>query len=336
MRQPRPHASTLGAATVFHRLPPTGVCRVSELEAHKSDTPPDVWIAQRAAEQDGVVSASQLAAAGLNRTAIKVRARNGRLHRVHVGVYAVGHPSLSLTGRFKAGTLACEPDGALGYRAGGAHWGFMEWDEDAYVIEITTPYSAPRRRAGLRIHRTRLLDPRDFTHHKGIPITTPARTLLDLAEVLPDKGLRRAVRRAQALNLAQVRQIADVLTRANGRAGAKRLAALIADGPAPTRSDLEDIVLDIVDGGGLRRPQINRRFGRVYPDLRWPEQRLTVECDGATWHEGRLAREDDAERQARLEADGERVLRVSWQQACSQPEQTLSRMIAAGAPLRAQ
>ena len=282
-----------------------------------------------------MVSASQLLAAGLNRTAIKVRARRGHLHRVHSGVYAVGHPSLSLSARFMAGVLACEPDGNLGYRAGGAHWELMSWD-DAYLIDITTPYSAPRRHPGLRIHRTRLLDPRDFIRHKGIPVTTPARTLLDLAEVLPDKGLRRAVRQAQALNLAQVRQMADVLTRANGRKGAHRLAALIADGAAPTRSDLEDIVLDIVDNGGLRRPHINRRLGRVYPDLRWPERRLTVECDGAQWHQGKLAGEDDSERQARLEADGERVLRVSWQQAFFHPEQTLARMIAAGAPMRSE
>ena len=131
-----------------------------------------------------------------------------------------------------------------------------------------------------------------------------------------------------------MRQIADVLTRAQGRRGAQRLAALIADGPTPTRSDLEDLVLGVVVDGGLRRPpEINRRHGSVYPDLRWPELRLTVECDSKTWHSGKLASEDDAERQARLEADGERVLRVTWQQALKNPEQTIARLIAAGVPL---
>ena len=168
--------------------------------------------------------------------------------------------------------------------------------------------------------------------HDGIPITTPARTLLDLADVLPDKGLRRAVRQAQALQLTNMRQIADVLTRARGRRGANRLAALIADGPTPTRSELEDLVLGAVLDGGLTRPEINRRRGSVYPDLRWPEQRLTVECDSKTWHDGRLAGEDDAERRARLEADGERVLRVTWAQALKSPEQTVARIAAAGAP----
>jgi very-short-patch-repair endonuclease len=129
-----------------------------------------------------------------------------------------------------------------------------------------------------------------------------------------------------------VRQIADVLGRANGRRGAARLAALVADGPAPTRSEFEDVVLDLILGAGLRRPAINERLGAVFPDLRWPDRRLTVECDSAAWHDGKLAREDDAERQARLEATGERVLRVTWHQAVTRPRQTLARMIAAGAP----
>jgi very-short-patch-repair endonuclease len=288
-------------------------------------------VASLAAEQHGVVSAAQLHAIGLNCEAIRVRLHNGRLHRIHRGIYAVGHQALALPARFMAATLACEPDGVLSYRSCGAHWEFMRWD-GRYLIELTVSGSGSRSRPGLRIHRTRSLDLRDVARHNGIPVTTPARTLLDLADELPDKGLRRAVRQAQALQLTNVRLIADVLTRANGRHGARRLAALISDGPAPTRSELEDLVLELVLRGGLQRPQINRRLGGVYPDLRWPEQRLTVECDGAAWHSGRLAREDDAQRQARLEACGERVLRVTWQQALSQPQQTLARLVAAGAP----
>jgi very-short-patch-repair endonuclease len=89
--------------------------------------------------------------------------------------------------------------------------------------------------------------------------------------------------------------------------------------------------LDLILGAGLRRPAINERLGAVFPDLRRPEQRLTVECDGAAWHDGELAREDDAERQARLETSGERVLRVTWRRAVTRP-QTLARLTAAGAP----
>jgi hypothetical protein len=289
-------------------------------------------VAERAAEQFGAVSAADLLELGLTRTAIAVRLRCGRLHRVHLGVYAVGHGALSLDGRFMAATLACGPRSVLAYRSASGHWTILDW-EDRYLIEVIASGSGGRRRPGLRIHRTRNLDERDVTRHRGIRVTTPARTLLDLADVLPDKGLRRAVRQAQALNLVSVRQIADVLTRAQGRRGAPRLAKLLAEGPTPTRSDLEDLVLGVVVDGGLRRPpQINRRHGSVYPDLRWPEQRLTVECDSKTWHDGKLASEDDADRQARLEAGGERVLRVTWQQALKNPEQTVARLIAAGVP----
>jgi hypothetical protein len=219
----------------------------------------------------------------------------------------------------------------LSHRAAAACWGFIAWDE-AYPIEVTVPWSGPRSRPGLRVHRTRLTEPRDVARHRGIPITTVERTLLDLAEELPDKGLRRAVRRSQALYLTNVRLIADVLSRAGGRRGASRLAALIADGPAPTRSELEDIVLGLIVEAGLRRPEINARLDSVVPDLRWPDLRLTLECDGARWHDGRLAREDDAQRQARLEAQGERVLRLSWQQALLRPRQTIDRLVAAGVP----
>ncbi|MEA2220947.1 MAG: hypothetical protein QOJ35_3573 [Solirubrobacteraceae bacterium] len=294
------------------------------------DTPPDVRVAILAAEQDGVVSTAQLHARGLNNAAIAVRVRNGRLHRIHQGVYAVGHEAITLRGRFMAAVLACGDGAVLSHAAAGALWGFLTWDER--LPEVTVVGSGGRRRPGLRIHRARGLDPRDVRRNLAIPVTTVERALLDLADDLPDKGLRRATRQAQAMNLTNVRLIADVLTRADGRRGARRLARLIADGPAPTRSELEDVVLDLVVAAGLARPQINRRLGRVYPDLRWPQERLTVECDGRAWHAGKLATEDDAERQARLEADGERVLRVTWQQVVAQPQLTVRRLVAAGAP----
>jgi very-short-patch-repair endonuclease/predicted transcriptional regulator of viral defense system len=282
-----------------------------------------------AAEQEGVVATRQLLALGFTNAAIQRRVRTGQLHRIHHGVYAVGHTALSLCGRFKAAVLAGGDSAALSHYSAGTLDGYLAWDDRRPEVTVV---GSTRHHAGLRIHRTRRLHERDVFRNRVIPITTPARTLLDLADVLSDKELRRAVRQAQAMNLTSVRAIADVLTRADGRRGAQRLAALIADGPTPTRSDLEDLVLGVVVDAGLKRPQINRRLGRVYPDLRWPEQRLTVECDSTTWHSGKLATEDDSVRQARLEAGGERVLRVTWQQALQQPRQTVARLVAAGAP----
>ena len=193
-----------------------------------------------------------------------------------------------------------------------------------------------RRHPGLRIHRTRSLDRDDLTRHHGIPVTSPARTLLDLAATLDDKPLRAATRRAQSLYRVNVRQLAEALARHQGRRGAARLAKIIATGPAPTKSELEDVVLDLILRGGLVHPDVNVALcldgRRIVPDFRWPEQRLVVEADSKQWHDNPLAREDDAERQALLEAHGERVLRVTWAQAIARPTPTLARLRAAGAP----
>jgi very-short-patch-repair endonuclease len=186
------------------------------------------------------------------------------------------------------------------------------------------------------VHRTKLLEERDLAARDGIPITAPARTLVDLASVLDQRALRRAVRQAQSLGLVDHRGLADAMNRLRPRRGIVKLARVLAAGPAPTRSELEDVVLDLLLRGGFERPDVNvplflgRR--RVIPDFRWPAQRLVVEADGAAWHDDKLAREDDAERQALLEAHGERVLRVTWRQAVGERALTLARFRAAGAP----
>lgn len=191
---------------------------------------------------------------------------------------------------------------------------------------------------GIRVRRTIALPPQDCFGERGIPITSPARTLLDFASIAPRGLLRRAVRQAQATHRVNLREIAEVLTRFRRRKGAPALAELVARGPAPTRSELEDIVLDLLLHGGLEHPDVNtplRLEGRtVVPDFRWPAQRLVVEADGAQWHSGMLAEEDDAERQAALEAFGERVVRVTWTQAVTRQAQTIARVKQAGAPSR--
>jgi very-short-patch-repair endonuclease len=318
--------------------PPNNEWRVCQPHADKVDTRPDVLVARRAADAWGVLSLDELAACGLSRDAVMKRVRNGRLHPLHRGVYAVGHVNLPLEGRFLAAVKACGHGAVLSHRSAAALWGFLDWD-DRYP-EVTVFGASRNVHHGIRIHRTTALDPHDTTHHKGIPLTSPARTLLDLATILDHRPLRRAVREAQSRQRVNLRQIAEVLGRHHRRRGSARLARIIATGPAPTRSELEDAVLDLILRRGLVRPDVNVpliiRGRRVIPDFRWPGQRLVVEADGAAWHGDRLAREDDAERQALLEAHGERVLRVTWEQAIARPGQTLSRIRAAGAPLAAR
>ena len=300
-------------------------------QGHQIPTPPDVQVALLAAEHHGRLSFQQLQGCGLSAKAILVRERRGQLHRVHRGVYAVGHEAWTLHGHFMAAVLAGGEGAVLSHFAAAALWGFLRWQPGAADVIVSGDRGRTQKR--LHVHRARELDQRDVTRHHGIPVTTAARTCLDIAARLSPERLRRPVRRAQAEHHTSVRQIADVLARANGHRGAKKLADLIATGPAPTRSELEDLVLDLLLRGGVPHPDVNKplvRLGRrIVPDFRWPRQRLVIEADGAAWHDGKLAREDDAERQAVLEACGERVIRVTWDQAVRRPDQLLARVWAA-------
>ncbi len=296
---------------------------------------PDKQIAEVAARQWGVVSLAQLRACGASREAVDVRVEAGRLHRLHAGVFAVGHAAVPLDGRFLAAVLACGDDAALSHYAAGAGWSTVKWD--GRRVDVTVPDTAPHAHRGVLVHRSLKLGPADVTSLRGIPITTPARTLVDLAGVLRGQALRRAVRETIVLGLATIPEILAAIDRAGRRRGTRALRAILATGPAPTRTVLEDVVLDLIVAGGFEPPAVNAPLsvgGRiVVPDFRWPDQRLIVEADGGAWHDNKLRREDDAERQAHLEAHGERVLRVTWQQAVSRRAETLGRLRAAGAPL---
>jgi hypothetical protein len=239
-----------------------------------------------------------------------------------------------LFGRFLAAVKACGPRALLSHFSAATLYRYVEWD--GRLIDVTVVGASRRRRPRLRVHRTAELDPRDHRIRDGIPLTSPARTILDLASMLPYAQLRRAVRQAQSVEKVTFRQLLDVIGRHPGRRGIRKLRAILATGPAPTRSELEDVVLDLILGGGFEHPEVNvpleLEARRVLPDFRWPERRLIVEADGQTWHDNKLAREDDAERQALLERHGEHVIRVTWDQAIRHPAETLARIRAAGAP----
>jgi hypothetical protein len=279
---------------------------------------PDNRVTLRAAQQWGVLSIDELLWCGLTRDMVSDRVRRGWLHPLHRGVYAVGHPNVPLNGRFLAATKAC--DGVLSHYSAATLHGLVPWDHR--LPEVTTPKA--RRHPGITTHRSHQVE---ATQRYGIPVTTPAATIRALSPVLPFNELRRLTRQAMSLNLVTIAE----LTPANGN-----LARIVATGHAPTRSELEDAVLALIAAGGFAPPDVNVPLnldGRtVIPDFRWPAQRLCIEADGAAWHDHRLAREDDAERQAILEAHGERVIRVTWAQATRRDRQTLARIEAAGAP----
>ncbi len=305
-----------------------GVCRSGGPIRPQIDKPPDCEVARRAAEQHGVVSTAQLRDCGLDSKAVSRRVRAGRLHPVHRGVYAVGHPALALAGRFVAAVLACRDDALLSHFAAAAYWGFFAWEDRR--IDVTVVGTTTRLIEGVRPHRATSMHERDVWRRDGMRVTSPARTLLDLAAVLPPPTLKRAARQAQAEQRVNIRQIAEILTRANGHRGVTKLLAIVADGPAPTRSDLEDLLLDLLDEGGIERPRINAPLTldgrRIVPDFLWPQTRLAVEADSRRWHDHSLVKENDAEKQAILEAHGYRVLRITWREIVARPPQTLARV----------
>lgn len=292
-------------------------------------------MARLASNQWGIVDLDELRRCGLTSKAVMARVRAGHLHPLYARVFAVGHTNLPEQGRILAAVKACGARSFASLHAAGELSGRIvrlgDRRPDVTVLGATT-----RRHPGIRVHRTTRLDPRDVTRIHGIPATTPARTLVDLAGVLTHTQLRRATREAQAQRLVALPQLVETLARLRPCRGAANLAKILATGPAPTRSELEDVVLDLILRGGIAHPAVNVPLTiggrRIVPDFRWPEQRLVVEADGAQWHDGELAREDDAERQALLEAAGERVVRVRWEQAVCRETQTLARFRAAGAP----
>jgi very-short-patch-repair endonuclease len=300
------------------------VCHLRALGGHKSTTP----VADLAAAQHGVLTVDELRACGLTTKQIRGRVAAGHLHRVHQGVYAVGHAGITPEGRFLAAVKACGPGAVLSHASAAMLYGLLSLDDRRPEVTIS------RRRAprGVTAHHARNLHPDDTWRHRGIPATSAARVALDLAARYDDLPLRRLMSRAKAANLTNHRLLGQQLDRAGGHQGRGRFARVLAADPPPTRSELEDRVHDLLLAAGFRAPDVNRALRlegrRVVPDFRWPDLRLVVEADGARWHDAIL----DAERQALLERHGERVLRVTWEDATAGIAGTVQRLDAAGAP----
>jgi predicted transcriptional regulator of viral defense system/very-short-patch-repair endonuclease len=279
-----------------------------------SGTTPDQRVAELAGRQWGVVSLAQVRALGLSDDAVRRRERARRLHRVHRGVYAVGHTVLGREGRRLAAVLACGEGAVLSHRSAAAHWGLLQ--SDATRIDVT----APRTRAGdanIRLHHSRSLIARDTTTHQGIPITSVARTLLDLAATVRPDRLERALAQAEHLELYDHRAIEDVLARANGHRGTGALTEATAREPQLTASEWEVRLLKLVRTAALPEPLVNLPldapdYGECRPDFHWPAHNLIVETDGWNSHRTRAAFERDRAKDAALTAAGYRVVRFTW------------------------
>ena len=293
----------------------------------------ELEMARRAAGSESVLDLDELRSCGFSQWAVRRRARQGRLHRIYEGVYAVGHPNISLKGRFIAATKACKPFGALSHRATGAYLEIRKWTERD--IEITVPRGVTREHPGIQLHRSTFITRADQMVRDGMLMTNATWTVVALAGVLPANELRAAVREALGLKIVSPRGILALLDRLGPVRGARTLKEILARS-APTRSEFEDVVYDLIACGGFALPEVNqplRLEGRtIVPDFRWPDQRLVIEADSSRWHDDALSRADDLERQAVLERHGDTVLRVRWDEAILRPRAARDRLAAAGAP----
>jgi very-short-patch-repair endonuclease len=277
----------------------------------------DSRIDEVASRQHGVVTLRQLEAVGLGKRGAAKRARNGRLHRIHRGVYAVGHRGLSLHGRFMAAVLACGDGAVISHTSAAVLWELLRPIDGP--VHVTVPTSSGRsKRRGIHIHRSPSLNPHRepspspsysqqlggrggrllITHRNNIPVTTVARTLEDLraTSLLSPHLIRRATRQAELKGY--------------------RLERVTTD---RTRSDLETLFLAIVRRNRLPRPEVNVKLGRWTVDFLWPTHRVVVETDFYAYHRGSVSFQDDHARDLDLRSAGYTVLRYDDTQLEAEP-----------------
>jgi len=273
----------------------------------------DREVADLAASQHGVVSRGQLAALGLSEAAIDHRLVRGTLHPLHRGVFAVGHRALRREGGWMAAVLAAGAGATLSHRSAAALWRVR--DTARGDVDVISSHHC--RRKG--IHARHIVLPRDeVTTEHGIPVTTPARTLFDLAALLTRQQLEAAITEAEVRRLTSPTSLADLVARHPGRRGIATLRRILEDtgriGRTLTRSELEVAFLALVDTHGLPRPITNRTSDHGELDATWPDARLVVEVDGYATHGTREAFEADRARDRALQVDGWRVLRLTSRQ----------------------
>jgi very-short-patch-repair endonuclease len=283
----------------------------------KSDQPrADALIAARASRQHGVVSRQQLVDAGLGRGAIEHRLSIGWLHRMHRCVYAVGHPPLTREARWMGAVLAYGDGAGLSHACATALWEIRPYRGEWIDVTIPSHNGRKRRRERIRVHRSSTLKADDVTTHRGIPVTTVARTLLDVAATLSEPSLARTVEQTEIRRLFDLTAVDETLARNPAHPGAKRLrrALELYRHDELTRSELEATFRALCDAHGLPHPLVNHIVDGKEVDFLWPDQRLIVETDGRATHFTIAAYEGDRARDAYLLTLGYRVLRFTERQ----------------------
>jgi very-short-patch-repair endonuclease len=283
----------------------------------------DHAIARLADAQHGVVARRQLLELGLGTRAIQYRLEHERLHPVHHDVYAVGHRILTPQGYRMAAVLACGPTAVLSHKSAGAAWELLSTGQTR--MDVTIPGASRPRQPGLRIHRARRLHPEDLRIVDGIPVTSIARTVLDLAGVLKAPQELRVIEQADRSGLLDLGAVRRVIDRNGNRKGTRMLRTIIADcdGAPMTRSELERQFLDLVRQARLPPPGLNVKAAGFTVDAFWPQWGLVIELDSRRCHSDPGAFERDRWRDAELQRARYRILRVTDKRMKREPAEVL-------------
>jgi very-short-patch-repair endonuclease len=228
----------------------------------------------------------------------------------HDGVYAVGHTALTHHSHLIAAVFACGEEALLSHRAAGWLWGILRGSQP---IEVTAPRGRKPQK-GFILHRSRLIHDEDRALIDNIPVTSLARTIVDLADVLSEERLADAVHESEIRGLFDLKKVLRVLARLPGRKGRHKLRRVLAayrDVQPFVRSRGERIVLELCEQHGLPTPRTNTWIGSHEVDFFWPEANLALEFDGAAVHRTTKAFYEDRKRDRFLAAKGIHVVRAT-------------------------
>jgi Transcriptional regulator, AbiEi antitoxin len=269
-----------------------------------------------AQSQYGVVTRAQLLGAGVSAQEVRGRLRKGALIRVHPGVYRVGHAAPSVEARYLAAVLACGEGARLTGCAAGYLWALLRGAPPP--PEVTAPKQ--RRVHGVRTRR----GGGDATTHRGIPVTTVPRTLVDLSSLLSLDDLARACHEAGVKYRTTPRQVEAVLARRPNAPGGRKLRSVLTGDTGVTLSALERRFLKLLREADLPLPVTNKPAGGRRVDCRWPDRRLTVELDSYRYHNSRHAWELDRRRERDARRRGDEFRRYTYGDVFDSPGLTLS------------
>jgi very-short-patch-repair endonuclease len=265
-------------------------------------------IARIAGRQDNVISGEQLLTAGLGRGAIAHRVKTGVWQWLHRNIYLLGPAPPSPMARARAAAMACGAGAVVSHRSAAEMFGLLPQNGGDVHVTVAGRNVAPRD--GVRRHRVSAFARGEVTKMRGIPLTSVARTICDLAATELFRVVEAAFQEALYRDIVSPDRLAQVLAREPRRKGAPVIRALLED-PRMTRSERERALVRLIDQAQLPRPLTNVRLHGYLADAYWPAEGLVIEFDGWQGHGHRNAFERDRKRDQVMLANGLRPMRVT-------------------------